>query len=53
MDHRIAMAALTLGLAAEAPVTIDDDRFIATSFPDYLGLMAGLGARFAPGGDNR
>jgi 3-phosphoshikimate 1-carboxyvinyltransferase len=53
MDHRIAMAALTLGLAAETPVTIDDDRFIATSFPGYLGLMTGLGAQFAPGGDNR
>ena len=49
MDHRIAMAALTLGLAADAPVTIDDATFIATSFPDYLGLMEGLGARFAPG----
>jgi 3-phosphoshikimate 1-carboxyvinyltransferase len=44
---------LTLGLAAETPVTIDDDRFIATSFPGYLGLMTGLGARFAPGGDDR
>jgi 3-phosphoshikimate 1-carboxyvinyltransferase len=53
MDHRIAMAALTLGLAAEAPVTIDDDTFIATSFPGYTGLMAGLGARFAPGSDIR
>jgi 3-phosphoshikimate 1-carboxyvinyltransferase len=53
MDHRIAMAALTLGFATEAPVTIDDDTFIATSFPGYTGLMAGLGARFAPGSDIR
>jgi 3-phosphoshikimate 1-carboxyvinyltransferase len=46
LDHRIAMAFLTLGLASEAPVTVDDTRMIATSFPEFRGLMESLGARF-------
>jgi 3-phosphoshikimate 1-carboxyvinyltransferase len=49
MDHRIAMAGLTLGLGADRPVTIDDDRYIATSFPTYRSLMEQLGVRFGPG----
>ena len=44
MDHRIAMAALVLGLIAEAPVTVDDASFIDTSFPGFAALMNGLGA---------
>lgn len=44
LDHRIAMAFLVLGLATEKPVTIDDQAMIATSFPEFTGLMAGLGA---------
>jgi 3-phosphoshikimate 1-carboxyvinyltransferase len=44
MDHRIAMAFLTMGLASEKPVTVDDAAMIATSFPEYQDLMAGLGA---------
>ena len=44
MDHRIAMAAMVLGLAAEKPVAIDDGAFIATSFPGFVQLMRGLGA---------
>jgi 3-phosphoshikimate 1-carboxyvinyltransferase len=47
MDHRIAMAFLTLGLGARAPVTVDDTSMIATSFPDFMKLMTKLGARFA------
>jgi 3-phosphoshikimate 1-carboxyvinyltransferase len=43
-DHRIAMAFLVLGLAAKQPVRIDDATPIATSFPDFIGLMKGLGA---------
>ena len=36
MDHRIAMAFLTLGLGARSkPVTVDDATMIATSFPDF------------------
>lgn len=46
LDHRIAMSFLILGLAAERPITIDDAAPIATSFPDFLDLMTGLGARF-------
>ena len=45
MDHRIAMAFLTLGLGAEEPVTVDDIGMIATSFPAFLPLMSGLGAQ--------
>jgi 3-phosphoshikimate 1-carboxyvinyltransferase len=44
MDHRIAMAALVMGLASERSVKIDDGSFIATSFPGYVELMQGLGA---------
>ena len=43
-DHRIAMAHLVLGLAAEMSVTVDEPGMIATSFPTFQGLMAGLGA---------
>jgi len=42
-DHRIAMSFLILGLASEEPVTVDDTRAIATSFPNFLKLMQGLG----------
>jgi len=44
MDHRIAMAALVLGLASEREVRIDDGSFIATSFPGFVALMTSLGA---------
>jgi 3-phosphoshikimate 1-carboxyvinyltransferase len=44
MDHRIAMSALVMGLASEAPVRIDDSAFIATSFPGFVELMRSLGA---------
>jgi 3-phosphoshikimate 1-carboxyvinyltransferase len=47
MDHRLAMSALVMGLASAQPVTIDDGSFIATSFPDFVGLMRGLGADIA------
>ncbi|GHD16105.1 3-phosphoshikimate 1-carboxyvinyltransferase [Tianweitania populi] len=44
LDHRIAMAFLVMGLASERPVTVDDRAMIATSFPEFMDLMAGLGA---------
>ncbi len=44
MDHRIAMSFLTMGLASQKPVTVDDVTMIATSFPEYQELMRGLGA---------
>jgi 3-phosphoshikimate 1-carboxyvinyltransferase len=51
MDHRIAMAFLTLGLGADQPVTVDDTTMIETSFPDFAAVMTNLGATFAPAGD--
>ena len=45
LDHRIAMSFLVLGLASEHPVTVDDATMIATSFPEFMDLMTGLGAR--------
>jgi 3-phosphoshikimate 1-carboxyvinyltransferase len=47
MDHRIAMAALVMGLATDNPVRIDDSTFIATSFPGFVELMRSLGADIA------
>ena len=44
MDHRIAMAFLVLGLNAQEPVRVDDGEMIATSFPEFVPLMRGLGA---------
>ncbi|GBQ10450.1 3-phosphoshikimate 1-carboxyvinyltransferase [Swaminathania salitolerans] len=44
MDHRLAMSAIVFGLAAESPVRVDDTGFINTSFPGFVGLMAGIGA---------
>ncbi len=49
LDHRIAMAFLVLGLAAERPVAVDDASPIDTSFPGFARLMAGLGAHLEPG----
>ncbi|WP_411289095.1 3-phosphoshikimate 1-carboxyvinyltransferase [Phenylobacterium sp.] len=46
-DHRIAMAHLVMGLAAEAPVCVDQPGMIATSFPGFVELMRGLGAEIA------
>jgi 3-phosphoshikimate 1-carboxyvinyltransferase len=48
LDHRIAMAFLVLGMAARAAVRIDDGETINTSFPGFVELMNGLGARIAP-----
>ncbi len=47
IDHRIAMSFLVLGLAAENDIAIDDGSPIATSFPVFESLMAGLGAQIA------
>ena len=46
LDHRIAMSFLVMGLASQQPVTVDDGRVIATSFPAFEPLMTGLGASF-------
>ncbi|MEX0628716.1 MAG: 3-phosphoshikimate 1-carboxyvinyltransferase, partial [Cucumibacter sp.] len=50
LDHRIAMSFLVLGMAAERPALIDDRGVIATSFPGFVKLFEGLGARFAEAG---
>ena len=47
LDHRIAMAFLVMGLATERPVSVDDGAMIATSFPNLLPTMQGLGGAIA------
>ena len=49
LDHRIAMSFLVMGMAARNPVTIDDARPVATSFPNFTTLMGSLGADFSQG----
>jgi 3-phosphoshikimate 1-carboxyvinyltransferase len=44
LDHRLAMSFLILGLVAKDPVTVDDIAPIQTSFPNFIDLMANLGA---------
>ena len=43
-DHRIAMAFLVLGLGARDGVAVDSGHMIATSFPEFQGLMREIGA---------
>ncbi len=43
-DHRIAMSALVMGIAAQNPVAVDDVAMIATSYPEFFEHMAQLGA---------
>ena len=50
LDHRIAMSFVVFGLAAAKPVTIDDASPIATSFPEFIPLMTGLGAKLDEAG---
>jgi 3-phosphoshikimate 1-carboxyvinyltransferase len=47
MDHRIAMAFLTLGLASREAVSVDDISMVATSFPSFETVMRDLGADFS------
>ena len=48
LDHRIGMSFICLGLSTKHPVQIDDTGAIGTSFPDFAGLMRGLGADMGP-----
>jgi len=50
LDHRIAMSFLVMGLASKAPMEIDDGAMIATSFPNFVALMASLGAKLTATG---
>ncbi|THD84837.1 3-phosphoshikimate 1-carboxyvinyltransferase [Aliigemmobacter aestuarii] len=49
LDHRIAMSFLICGMAAKAPVSVDDASPIVTSFPIFEGLMTRLGATLEHG----
>ena len=40
------MSFLVMGLASDAPVTVDDANMIATSFPTFRPAMERLGAIF-------
>jgi len=42
LDHRIAMSMAVAGLAARAPITLDDARPVATSLPDFFAMLAAL-----------
>jgi 3-phosphoshikimate 1-carboxyvinyltransferase len=44
LDHRIAMSFLVLGMAARAPIMVDDASAIETSFPGFAEVMNALGA---------
>ncbi|WP_310475955.1 3-phosphoshikimate 1-carboxyvinyltransferase [Sandarakinorhabdus sp.] len=48
LDHRIAMSFAVLGLNVRQPVTIDDARPIATSFPTFVTMMERLGCVLSP-----
>ena len=47
LDHRIAMSFLVMGLASEHPVHVDDSSIIATSFPEFMDMMTGMGAEIS------
>lgn len=49
LDHRIAMAFMVMGMTTQKPMTVDDGGPIATSFPIFETLMAGLGAQLMRG----
>ena len=44
LDHRVAMSFAVAGLAARAPVLIDDMAPVATSFPGFAATLHTLGA---------
>jgi 3-phosphoshikimate 1-carboxyvinyltransferase len=46
MDHRVAMSFLVMGMAADEPVTIDDQSMIAASYPDFIARFEDIGASF-------
>ncbi len=49
-DHRVAMSHLALGLAAQAPVSVDEPGMIATSFPGFVETMRRLGGEIGETG---
>ena len=49
-DHRVAMAAAALALAASGPSTVLDADSVAKSYPGFWEALAKLGARLTPTG---
>ena len=47
LDHRIAMAFLVLGAAAQSPIGVDDASVISTSYPAFLDHITNLGANLS------
>ena len=45
LDHRLAMSFLVLGMVSKQPIAVDDGSPIETSFPGFVGLMNGTGAK--------
>jgi 3-phosphoshikimate 1-carboxyvinyltransferase len=43
-DHRLAMALAVAGLAAQAPVTVQDAQMVGESFPGFEQVLIALGA---------
>ncbi len=46
MDHRIAMSCFISGLKSTTGITIDDDSYIKTSFPNFMEIMKKINAKF-------
>jgi 3-phosphoshikimate 1-carboxyvinyltransferase len=44
-DHRLAMSLAVAGLAAQAPVIVQDAEIIRESFPEFIETLQALGAR--------
>ncbi len=44
-DHRLAMSLAAAGLGARGPVTIEGGEIVDESFPDFAGVLAGLGGQ--------
>lgn len=44
-DHRVAMTAAVLGMAAEGRTVVEDVACVRTSFPGFAALFEGLGAQ--------
>lgn len=45
MDHRIAMSCIVAGLRSQSGITIDDDSYIKTSFPNFIEIVKQMGGR--------
>ena len=47
LDHRRAMSTMVLGMVSEKGMTVDDKNCILTSFPTFVSLFNGLGAKIS------